>query len=53
MSGPSLSPNVGESMTVLDSEFHTMDSSFQLQDFSLCQWDLDSGFQSLVGFRIP
>ena len=19
----------------------------------LCQWDLDSGFQSLVGFRIP
>ena len=31
-------------MTVLGSEFHTMDSLFQLKD---------SGFQSLVRFRIP
>ena len=54
MSGPSLSPHVGESMTVLDSGFHTMDSSFQLQDFSVWRrWDLVSGFQSLVGFRSP
>ena len=35
MSGPSLSPHVRESMTVLDYGFHTMDSSFQLQDFSV------------------
>ena len=35
MSGPSLTPHVGESVTVLDSGFHTMDSSFQLQDFSV------------------
>ena len=46
MSGPSLiwSPHVRESMTVLGSKFHTMDSLFQLKD---------SGFQSLVRFRIP
>ena len=30
-----------------------MDSGFQVLDFSLCQWNLDSGFQSLVGFRVP
>ena len=35
MSGPSLSPRVGESMTVLDCGFHTIASSFQLQDFIL------------------
>ena len=39
-------PHVRESKTVLDSGFHTVDSS-------LCQWNLDSGFHSLVGFRIP
>ena len=47
------SPNVRESKTVLDSGFHAVDSTFQLLDSSLCQWNLDSGFQSLVGFRIP
>ena len=35
-----------ESRTVLDSGFRNMDSG-------LCQQNLDSGFQSLVGFRIP
>ena len=47
------SPHVMESRTVLDSGFHTVDSGFQVLDSSLCQWNLDSGFQSLVGFRIP
>ena len=37
---------------VLDSGFHVVDSEFQELDFSLCQWKLDSGFPSLVGFRI-
>ena len=35
-----------ESKTVLDSRFQVLDSR-------LCQWNLDSGFQWLVGFRIP
>ena len=30
-----------------------MDSRFQVLDSSLCQWNLDFRFQSLVGFRIP
>ena len=30
-----------------------LDSGFQILDSSLCQWNLDSGFQSSVGFRIP
>ena len=47
------SPHVSESKTVLDSGFHVMDSGFQVLDSSLCQWNLVSGFQSLVGFRIP
>ena len=47
------SAHVMESKTVLDSGFHTVDSGFQVMDFSLCQWNLDCGFQSLVGFRIP
>ena len=47
------SPHVMESKTVLDSGFHTVDSGFQVMVFSLCQWNWDSGFQSLVGFRIP
>ena len=41
------------SKTVLDSGFHAVDSGFQVLDSSLCQWNLDSGFQCLVGFRIP
>ena len=53
--------------TVLNSGFHAVDSRFQELDSSLCQWNLDSGFQSLMcpgllelysgfqspGFRIP
>ena len=30
-----------------------MDFGFQTLDSSFCQWNLDSVFQSLVGFRIP
>ena len=30
-----------------------MDSGSQVLDSSLCQWNLDSEFQSLVEFRIP
>ena len=39
--------------TVLDSGFQARDSGFQLLDFTLCQWNLDSRFQTLVRFRIP
>ena len=46
-------PNVRESKTVLDSGFYFVDSRFLVLDFSLCRWDLDSGFQSLVWFPIP
>ena len=48
-----LSPHIRESKTVLDSGFHAVDSRFQVLDSSLCQWNLDSGFQSLEEFRIP
>ena len=48
-----LSPHVRESKTSWDSGFHAVDSGFQALDSSLGQWNLDSGFQSLVGFRIP
>ena len=37
---------------IVDSGFHAVNSGFQVLDFG-CQWHLDSGFQSLVGFRIP
>ena len=47
------SPHVRESKKVLDSGFHTVDSWFQVLYSSLFQWNLDSGFQSLVVFRIP
>ena len=30
-----------------------MDSGFRVLDSGLIQWNLDSGFHSLVGFRIP
>jgi len=46
-------PHVREFKAVLDSGFHTLDSVFQVLDSSLFQWNLDSGFQSLVGIRIP
>ena len=39
--------------TILDSGFHAMDSSPETVFRILCQWNLDSGFQSLVGSRIP
>ena len=43
-----LSPCVKEFKTVLDPGFHAVDSGGQVLDSSLCQWNLDSGFQSLV-----
>ena len=46
-----LSSHVRESKTVLDFGFQVMDSAFQVLDSS-CQWNFDSGFQSLVWFRI-
>ena len=48
-------PRVRKSKTVLDSEFHAVDSGFQVLaiDSSLYQWNLDFGFQSLVRFRAP
>ena len=54
MSGPSLSPHVGKSMTIHGVESIIQDSSFQLQDFSVWRrWDLVSRFQSLVSFLSP
>ena len=46
-----MSSNVRESRTVFDSGFHAVDVGFQVIYSNVCQWD--SGFQSLVGFRIP
>ena len=46
-------PMSRESKTVLDSGPHAVDCGFHVLDSSLCQWKLDSGFRSLVGFRIP
>ena len=40
-------------MTVLDYGFLAVDFGFQVLDSNLFLWNLDSGFQSLVGFRIP
>ena len=37
----------------VDSGFHAADSGFQALDFSLFQWNLDCGYQSLVGFQNP
>ena len=42
-----------ESKTIFDSGFHSVDSGFRgIDSGSLCQWNLDSGFQSLAGLRI-
>ena len=49
----SMQGNPRESTTVLDSEFNAMDSWFQVLDSSFCQWNLDSGFQLLVGCWTP
>ena len=38
---------------MLDSGSQAVDFGFQVVDSSQCQWSLGSGFQSLVGFRIP
>ena len=45
-------PHVRISKTVLDSGFQAVESGLQVLDSSLCQWNLDSGFQSLVWFGI-
>ena len=45
------SPHIMESMAVWDFGFNIVYSGFQKLDFSLCQWNVDSGLQSLVGFR--
>ena len=48
-------PHVGKSKTGFPSRhsgFHLMDSGSQVLYSSLCQWNLDPGFQSLVRFRI-
>lgn len=43
-----------ESKTFLESGFYAMDFAFQVLDSGiLCQWNLDYGFESSVGFRIP
>ena len=46
-------PSSSSSKTFLDFEFHAVDSRFRHWIPDHCQWNLDSGFQSLVGFRIP
>ena len=46
-------PIYRESGTVLNSGLHDVDSGFQALDSCICQWNLDSGFQPLVGFRNP
>ena len=37
----------------MDSGFHAVDSGFHVLYSSICQWNLDSGFQSFEAFRIP
>ena len=46
------SPYVRKYKGILDSGLHAVDSRFQVLDSSFCQWNLNSGFQSFVGFRI-
>lgn len=46
-------PNVRISETGLDFGFHSVDSGFQELCSILYQCNLDSGLQSLLGFRIP
>ena len=42
-----------DSSRLWDSGFHTVNFGFQVLDSRICQKNSDSGFQSLVGFRIP
>ena len=44
-----ISTHVRESKRVLDCGFHRVDSGFQVLNSSLCQWNLDSGFQIVSG----
>ena len=46
------SPHVRQPKIVWDSGFHVTDSGSQVLDSSLCQWNLASKFQLLVGVRI-
>ena len=39
--------------TVLSSGYHAVNSGFQVLYSNLCQWNLGSGFQWLVGIRFP
>ena len=48
------SPHARESKTVLDSGFHAVDFRIPGTGFLIFfYWNLDFGFQLLVGFRIP
>ena len=48
------SPHVeGIQDSLMDSGPHAVDCGFRVLDSSLCQCKLDSGFRSLVRFRIP
>ena len=48
------SPHVGKSKIDLDSGFHAEDFGLQvLNSGFFFEWNLDSGFQSLMGFQIP
>ena len=44
MNGLYVSHVKSEFKKVLDSGFHAVDSGFQLLNFFICQWNLDSGF---------
>ena len=48
-----ISLHIRESKIALDSGFHAVDSGFQVLDFILFLWNLDSEFRSLGGFQIP
>ena len=41
-----VSAHARDSNTVLNIGHHTADSGIQVLDSSLCQWNLDSGFQA-------
>ena len=45
--------HVRKCKTVLVSGFHAVDFRIPVRDSSFFYWNLDFGFQSFVGFRIP